>query len=337
MGRKSEWESGGRYIVNTRKVIGRIGQAVIGIAALFVVSLVHTPPAAAQEIHLTGQSIQPVYEGWERNADGTISMIFGYLNRNYAEAPDIPTGPNNGFSPGPEDRGQPTHFYQRRQSFMFRVIVPADWGDKRLVWTINHHGQAATAVGKLLPAWEVNEGVWNATRVGVVTGSTKGGNTPPAIKVVGSETATVAVGEPLTLTVSASDDGKPGPQRRPVQPGGRSAAPTSKEGDESLLTTTGLPVRTIGRTNPYMPRDKVDFSSARATGLAVTWIQWRGPGAVSFEPMLIPIKSEGTPMSGTAKTTARFSEPGTYVVRAYADEGVQTRYVDVKVTVTAKP
>ena len=32
-----------------------------------------------------GQSLQPVFEGWEKNADGTFSMWFGYLNRNDEE------------------------------------------------------------------------------------------------------------------------------------------------------------------------------------------------------------------------------------------------------------
>ena len=39
-----------------------------------------------------GQSLQPVFEGWEKNADGTFSMWFGYLNRNYEERLNIPVG-----------------------------------------------------------------------------------------------------------------------------------------------------------------------------------------------------------------------------------------------------
>ena len=37
----------------------------------------------------------PYFEGWEHNPDGTYSMVFGYLNRNYEEEIDIPVGPNN--------------------------------------------------------------------------------------------------------------------------------------------------------------------------------------------------------------------------------------------------
>src|ERR1044071_3862114 len=88
----------------------------------------------AQTTFLRGQSVQPVYEGWEKNPDGTISMVFGYMNRNYQEEPFIPVGANNFFEPGPQDRGQPTHFDTRRQSFIFRVTLPANWGNKDLTW-----------------------------------------------------------------------------------------------------------------------------------------------------------------------------------------------------------
>ena len=30
----------------------------------------------------SGQSVTPAYEGWYRNADGSISLLVGYFNRN---------------------------------------------------------------------------------------------------------------------------------------------------------------------------------------------------------------------------------------------------------------
>src|SRR5271169_2558993 len=94
-------------------------------------------PAGAQNAqlrHWTGQGVAPVYEGFDVNADGTFNMWFGYMNHNYEEEPDIPIGPNNTFEPG-GDRGQPTHFSIRRHKDVFKVVVPADFGDQRLVWT----------------------------------------------------------------------------------------------------------------------------------------------------------------------------------------------------------
>jgi hypothetical protein len=43
----------------------------------------------------TGQDVVPVYEGWERNADGTFTFVFGYFNRNWKEELAIPAGPDN--------------------------------------------------------------------------------------------------------------------------------------------------------------------------------------------------------------------------------------------------
>src|SRR5258708_2824975 len=83
----------------------------------------------AQVQYATGQNVAPTFEGWERNPDGTFSMVFGYLNRNYEEEVDIPIGPANQILMGGEaygDRGQPTHFYPRRQRFLFRVVVPKE-------------------------------------------------------------------------------------------------------------------------------------------------------------------------------------------------------------------
>src|ERR1700730_6604608 len=183
--------------------------------------------ASAQTLYSSGQTVQPAFEGWERNRDGTFTFWFGYLNRNYVEEPIVPIGPDNFLEPGPADRGQPTHFYPRRQMFVFKVTVPADWGKKDLVWTVRHNGKALTAVASLLPSWIIDEGVWKANR-----GSGQSSPEPnermrmkegeyrpnqrPSVNVVGDSTLTVTLPATVTLTVAASDDGKPGPRpRRP--------------------------------------------------------------------------------------------------------------------------
>src|SRR5208282_4659756 len=108
--------------------------------------------ARAQVQYARGQNVAPVFEGWERNADGTFAMVFGYLNRNYEEELDIPVGPANtidlgaGEAGASGDHGQPTHFYPRRQRFLFRVVVPKDWNkEQKVVWTIISHGKTNQA------------------------------------------------------------------------------------------------------------------------------------------------------------------------------------------------
>ncbi|MYN65741.1 MAG: hypothetical protein F4X11_12030 [Acidobacteria bacterium] len=74
----------------------------------------------------------------------------------------------------------------------------------------------------------------------------------------------------------------------------------------------------------------VDPRNAARHGLAVTWLHWRGPGDVSFDPQ-VPEVGE----AGRAVTQVGFSEPGTYVLQAVADDTVHL--VRVNVTVNVKP
>ena len=134
----------------------------VGVVALVLTFV--SGPSYGQLRFDRGQNVQPVFEGWERNSDGTFTMVFGYLNRNYEEMPEAAVGPNNSFEPGPADRGQPTRFYPRRQQFVFRVPVPADWGEKDLVWTVTSHGRTDRAYGTLMPSWEIDDGVIKANR-----------------------------------------------------------------------------------------------------------------------------------------------------------------------------
>src|SRR5690349_24855928 len=128
---------------------------LFSIVALSVVFL--TSPLSAQIQYRSGVDVTPAYEGWTLNPDGTFSLYFGYLNRNYEEELEIPAGPNNTIEPG-GDRGQPTHFYPRRQHFVFKVVLPKDWGvDKKVVWTLINRGKTNAAKGWLQPEWEINK------------------------------------------------------------------------------------------------------------------------------------------------------------------------------------
>ena len=308
---------------------------VCGVAATAFVLAVRPDAARAQTPFLRGQNIQPVYEGWEKNPDGTIAMVFGYMNRNFQEEPLVTIGQNNFFLPGPQDRGQPTHFDTRRQSFIFRVTLPADWGTKELVWTVNHNGHAYTAIGNVAPHWVIDEGTWRANRGAGISGRTASeyvGNRPPAVQITGPATLTARVGEPVTLIATASDDGRPGP--KPPQPrrGGGEGGATPKVvlSNPDLPTVGGNHSGAASGTGGPTDQNIVQVSMAYPTGLAVTWRHYRGPGKVSFEPLAMPVKADGK-----ATTSVRFSEPGTHVIRAVADDSTFTTGADVTVTVSA--
>jgi hypothetical protein len=157
--------------------------------------------------HAAGQNVQPFFEGWQKYPDGSISMWFGYLNRNFKEQVDVPIGPDNNFDSG-GDRGQPTHFYPRRQQFVFKVDLPKDWDkSKKLIWTVTAHGRTSTAVGWMQPEWEVDDGV---RQMNVSLGATPPADPPnQAPQIWGTADQTVELGKSLKLTAEATDDGLP--------------------------------------------------------------------------------------------------------------------------------
>jgi hypothetical protein len=104
----------------------------------------------------TGAPVAPVFEGWEPNRDGTFSLYFGYQNRNWQEELDIPIGSNNFFSPGAADRGQPSHFLVNRRKLVFAVVVPGDFGNQTLVWTLASHNSSQSVPGKLSPILQID-------------------------------------------------------------------------------------------------------------------------------------------------------------------------------------
>ncbi len=74
--------------------------------ALFLIASVAWAQAAlpptygVQTRFNSGQDIVPSFDGWYRNADGTYTMVFGYLNRNYQEEPIVAVGADNKVEPG---------------------------------------------------------------------------------------------------------------------------------------------------------------------------------------------------------------------------------------------
>ena len=200
-----------------RKQMQRIWWSVVAI--VIALNATHGVRLAAQLQdapirHDLGQSITPAFEGWFRNPDGTISLSFGYMNRNYKEELTIPVGPNNKIEPGSIDQGQPTHFLPRRHTGVFTVVLPKDAPPTtRVMWTLTAHGQTHAIPGHLKPEWEIDALKDQGT-----------GNKPPTVKFQpegaeglgqrGIRTAmTATVGQPLELAVWVGDD-EVGPKRR---------------------------------------------------------------------------------------------------------------------------
>ncbi len=286
--------------------LSRLGCCVPVMMAAVVLAMVRG--AGAQVSVSTGENIAPVYEGWEKNPDGSFNLVFGYFNRNWVEEIDLPVGPNNTIEPGGPDQGQPTHFLPRRNRFLFRIRVPRDFGEKEIVWTLTSHGKTERAYATLKPDYFMdNDVIQNNTGASGGTGGKPDtlGNKAPTLKVEGGKTREATVGEPVILIARATDDGMPTP--RPLK----------------------LPEGRIFGSNRGTP--------GSATGLRLSWFVYRGAGKVTFAPPQISAwedyregrnspwstgwSTPPAPPDGKWVARATFSEPGTYVVRALAHDG----------------
>lgn len=316
--------------VNSSAVISRAKALLINSVTTLLVFLLFTPfnsSSFAQTSYQTGQHVEPAYEGWRPNPDGTFSFMFGYMNENWLEEPDVPVGENNFFAPGDADRGQPTHFLPRRNRFNFEVVVPADWGDRELVWTLRVNGVERKAYATLKTDYQVDN-IVIASETGSLGAGTSSpesrANVKPEIEVIGDKIRTARVGEPLVLHTRVLDDGIPKPSRK-----------SRISEDEAMRRMMRPPTRiTVGKVN----------------GLFLSWNVYRGEGHVEFDPPL-PKPWEDTrtsanspwgalwlppelPEDGMIEVTATFDKPGTYVLWARADDGglYNDDYITIEVT-----
>jgi len=107
-----------------------------------------------QLLRPTGGPVIPMFEGWYENPDGTRQLCFGYFNTNTEEVIDIPAGVDNFVEPAEFEGLQPTRFLPvppggRRHYCVMSVTVPADWGDRDVVWTlVDRYGQDYSAPGR---------------------------------------------------------------------------------------------------------------------------------------------------------------------------------------------
>lgn len=283
---------------------------VLALCMVIAVGGLAASPARAQSLpleprHDTGQSVTGAFEGWFRNQDGTFSILLGYYNRNQKQDLEIPVGPNNRIEPGGPDQGQPTHFLPGRQWGMFTVTVPKDFGTNKLTWTLVSNDQTMVVPASLDPLWEVSPFLDATTE-----------NTPPRITQGGasvqgprpmSTAVSATLSNPLTLTVSVSDDAK-----------------------MPLIGTSGM-------QRPKTPPVTVTWSKFRGPG-GVTFANAKP--SVELENG----QASSAGVSGHATTTATFSEPGEYVLLVVANDwsgvggrGYQCCWTNAQVRVSVKP
>ncbi len=328
-----------------KRPISCTGFALI-LCAMFVTAPFAVLDADAQTrfMYLKGQSIHPAFEGWWPNDGGSLTLWLGYMNSNWEEEFDIPIGPNNyisivepnsldnleldAFDAATADHGQPTHFYPRRNPFLFTIEVPADFGEQEVVWTLTSHGRINRVYAALSADYRMDPQVMS-TEVGGAFGSLDDRlrtNIPPELTVDGGMQRSAKVGEPLTLVASANDpDDLPARSDRGRPP---------KDLDE-FYSTAGVGSSVV----------------SSAPGLRLSWIVYRGPADhATFEPVQMkawmdtrvwanspwspPYILPEPPAGNRWEAAVTFNHPGEYMLRAVASDGARFTYENVTVQVT---
>src|SRR5262249_12834777 len=149
------------------------------------------------------------------------------------------------------------------------------FGQNKITWTITVNGKTSVIPASLHPDYEISPFHEEAV-----------GNTPPIVSmeeagpsVQGPRGLTVSkttsIADPLNLNLFVSDD-------------------------EKWTTLSGVRPRTLG------------------TPVSIRWTKYRGPGAVTFSPDRPPVErvdpKHDAKFSGKAATSAKFSQPGDYVL-----------------------
>jgi hypothetical protein len=308
-------------------------------------ALAWSQPVASQDLtgqimYMRGQIVSPAYEGWWPNEDGSFTLFFGYFNSNWEQQFDIPVGPENYFTlvdrgelddlerdayrTVGSDQGQPTHFYPRRNPFLFTIRVPADFGEKEWVWTLKTQGETVRAFANLSTDYRIDPQVIS-TEVGGNFGSLDDRlrtNLAPDLMVEGQMTRSVRVGEAVPLVARSND-----PDNYPPR--------SNRRLPQTLEELYTVPGGTVVQGAPGLrlawmvyrgPAEHVTFSPTQLK----TWMDSRVYGNSSWSP---PYVLPEVPADGRWEAQATFAQPGDYVLRAVASDGSMFSYRDVNVTV----
>jgi hypothetical protein len=297
--------------------------------------------AQAQLSYRSGQRVSPAYEGWQEAPDGTRYFVFGYMNRNWEEEVVVPIGPNNHFSVGGEDQGQPTRFLPRRNRFTFKVPVPAGFREEdEMIWTVTANGETVQAFATLRQDYFIDNVVIMSETGSLGAGTSSPeirSNQPPTIDLEGDTFRQARVGVPMTIVARVRDDGLP--RTRGGEGSGAELVAAAAEGESRLSAEERafrralVPPRrvTVGKTN----------------GLHLAWFLYRGAGNATFDPPQVkswedtrtggnspwaPLwEPPAIPEDGRYVVQVTFDQPGTYVLRGRADDG--GLFADQEITV----
>jgi hypothetical protein len=274
-------------------------------------------------------------------------MVFGYMNENWDQEIDALVGPDNYFSPGQGDRGQPTHFLPRRNRFTFIVPVPASFGeDDELIWTLRANGKEHRAYGTIREDLYIDNVVIMSETGALGAGSSSPevrANVAPMVEIEGGLERHAQVGQPLTLVAIVNDDGQPDMSsvRAAVEAAAAEGTAEEPQDEDSPPTPRELlasALRSPTGTITVSKRVKLHFTwfvyRGSSEGVVFDPPQvkpWEDTRAFANSPWAIRWKAPEIPEDGRWVSEVTFSEPGTYILRGRADDG--GLYSDEEITV----
>ena len=273
---------------------------VTSVVLALLVNGMFAASAAAQELHRSlrppptgGLPVVPFMEGWYSNADGSVTVSFGYDNRNKNDV-YVPRGADNRIDPPSLDGMQPEVFYQGRQHGVFAVTIPASMREDTIWWHIKSGKSDALSVpGELgSTAYELdrNPRPQGSLQPLIWFQQNNPGTGPEG--VVSPDVKTVAVGVPLTLEVGTEDPSV----RDPSNP----------------LFAKPLDTRVIWYR--HQGPGEVQFTEDPSTPFMTTpFVSLRGQTSAPASRIAIPGGK------GPARVVATFPEPGDYMIRARLD------------------
>jgi hypothetical protein len=279
--------------------MGRVERITIGILSLLVGGLLAVSAASAQEpqrpLRPTGAQglpVVPYMEGWYDNGDGSVTVSFGYHNRN-RETVTVPLGEQNRVEPAQLDGMQPEHYFPGRHHGVFAVTMPASMAGETVWWYIESAGQELSVPGdRGSTAYELDRNPRPQGSLQPLIWFEGGERGSGPEGVVSVDTKTVSVGVPLTLEVLTDD-------------------PSVRDPSDPRFTK---PLDTTVSWYAHQGPAPVTMTEHPSTPLS---------DAPTFPVLgLVPVADARVAVpagEGPARIIATFSEPGEYLVRARLD------------------
>ncbi|OFE11353.1 hypothetical protein PHACT_12405 [Pseudohongiella acticola] len=240
-----------------------------------------------------GTPVIPFMEGWYGNEDGSVTLSFGYQNRN-REPVRIPAGANNRIEPQGLGDMQPEFFLPGRHHGVFAVTIPADMDGTTVWWHLISEGEELKVPGERgSTAYELDRNPRPQGSVQPLVGFSESGPVGVGPEgIVSEQVVEASIDEPVTLEVWTNDPSK----HDPSDP--RYAKPLDSRVSWYLHQGPG--------EVDFIAHESMPFLDTRPAT----------PLSRNAPPQHAVAVKESV---GPARVTASFSEPGEYLIRARLD------------------